>query len=88
MCPPRPTANPRSGTPPVFLQMRGRPGFCPDALRARVSLRRIDFCVRGNGDMEPQLLLGSDLVGATLGVVGFGRIGQRSPNAPGDFDCV
>ena len=35
---------------------------------------------------DPQLLLGADLVGATLGIIGFGRIGQAVAKRARGFD--
>ena len=35
---------------------------------------------------NPQLLLGADLVGATWGIIGFGRIGQAVAKRAGGFD--
>ncbi len=35
---------------------------------------------------DPQLLLGADLVGATLGIIGFGRIGQAVAKRAQGFD--
>jgi glyoxylate reductase len=36
---------------------------------------------------ETQLLLGHDLHGATVGIIGFGRIGQAVARRVGGFDC-
>ena len=37
---------------------------------------------------EPELLLGHDLHGATVGIVGFGRIGQAVARRLSGFDCT
>ena len=37
---------------------------------------------------EPELLLGHDLHGATVGIVGFGRIGQAVARRLAGFDCT
>ena len=39
-------------------------------------------CARGVGDVRARTLLGVDVHGATLGVVGWGRIGQAVGGAP------
>jgi glyoxylate reductase len=47
------------------------------------------FVRRGEwGTWEPELLLGHDLHGATVGIVGFGRIGQAVARRLEGFDCT
>jgi glyoxylate reductase len=47
------------------------------------------FVRRGEwGTWEPELLLGHDLHGASVGIVGFGRIGQAVARRLEGFDCT
>ena len=44
---------------------------------ARRIVEGMDYIRNGHWETwEPETLLGADLTGATLGIVGFGRIGQ------------
>lgn len=78
---------PVGNTPGVLTDATADQAFALLLAAARRVVEGADYVRRGQWTTwHPQLLLGADLVGATLGIIGFGRIGQAVAKRAQGFD--
>lgn len=78
---------PVGNTPGVLTDATADQAFALLLAAARRLVEGVDYVRAGKWTTwHPQLLLGADLVGATLGIVGFGRIGQAVAQRAQGFD--
>lgn len=78
---------PVGNTPGVLTDATADQAFALLLAAARRVVEGVDYIRSGQWTTwHPQLLLGADLVGATLGIVGFGRIGQAVARRAQGFD--
>lgn len=74
-------------TPGVLTDATADQTFALLLAAARRMVEGVDYIRAGKWTTwHPQLLLGADMVGATLGIVGFGRIGQAVAKRAQGFD--
>lgn len=74
-------------TPGVLTDATADQTFALLLAAARRMVEGVDYVRAGKWTTwHPQLLLGADMVGATLGIVGFGRIGQAVAKRAQGFD--
>lgn len=78
---------PIGNTPGVLTAATADLAFALLLAAARRVVEGVDYIRAGQWTTwHPQLLLGADLAGATLGIVGFGRIGQAVAKRAQGFD--
>lgn len=78
---------PVGNTPGVLTDATADQAFALLLAAARRIVEGVDYIRDGQWTTwHPQLLLGADMVGATLGIVGFGRIGQAVAKRAQGFD--
>lgn len=78
---------PVGNTPGVLTDATADQAFALLLAAARRVVEGVDYIRNGQWTTwHPQLLLGADLAGATLGIVGFGRIGQAVAKRAQGFD--
>lgn len=78
---------PVGNTPGVLTDATADQAFALLLAAARRLVEGVDYVRTGQWTTwHPQLLLGADMVGATLGIVGFGRIGQAVAKRAQGFD--
>jgi lactate dehydrogenase-like 2-hydroxyacid dehydrogenase len=78
---------PVGNTPGVLTDATADQAFALLLAAARRVVEGVDYIRAGKWTTwHPQLLLGADLVGATLGIVGFGRIGRAVAKRAQGFD--
>ncbi|MBM4425781.1 MAG: D-glycerate dehydrogenase [Chloroflexi bacterium] len=78
---------PVGNTPGVLTDATADQAFALLLATARRVVEGVDYIREGQWiTWHPQLLLGADLAGATLGIVGFGRIGQAVAKRAQGFD--
>lgn len=78
---------PVGNTPGVLTDATADQAFALLLAAARRVVEGVDYIRAGQWTTwHPQLLLGADLAGATLGIVGFGRIGQAVAKRAQGFD--
>lgn len=78
---------PVGNTPGVLTDATADQAFALLLAAARRLVEGVDYIRNGQWTTwHPQLLLGADMVGATLGIVGFGRIGQAVAKRAQGFD--
>lgn len=78
---------PVGNTPGVLTDATADQAFALLLAAARRIVESVDYVRNGQWTTwHPQLLLGADMVGATLGIVGFGRIGQAVAKRAQGFD--
>jgi glyoxylate reductase len=78
---------PVGNTPGVLTDATADQAFALLLAAARRVVEGVDYIREGQWiTWHPQLLLGADLAGATLGIVGFGRIGQAVAKRAQGFD--
>jgi glyoxylate reductase len=78
---------PIGNTPGVLTDATADQAFALLLAAARRVVEGVDYIREGQWTTwHPQLLLGADLAGATLGIVGFGRIGQAVAKRAQGFD--
>jgi glyoxylate reductase len=78
---------PVGNTPGVLTDATADQAFALLLAAARRLVEGVDYIREGQWTTwHPQLLLGTDLAGATLGIVGFGRIGQAVAKRAQGFD--
>lgn len=78
---------PVGNTPGVLTDATADQAFALLLAAARRVVEGVDYIRKGEWTTwHPQLLLGADLVGATLGIIGFGRIGQAVAKRAQGFD--
>lgn len=78
---------PIGNTPGVLTDATADQAFALLLAAARRVVEGADYIRAGKWTTwHPQLLLGADLVGATLGIIGFGRIGQAVAKRAQGFD--
>jgi len=78
---------PVGNTPGVLTDATADQAFALLLAAARRVVEGVDYIREGQWTTwHPQLLLGADLAGATLGIVGFGRIGQAVAKRAQGFD--
>jgi glyoxylate reductase len=78
---------PVGNTPGVLTDATADQAFALLLAAARRLVEGVDYIREGQWTTwHPQLLLGADLAGATLGIVGFGRIGQAVAKRAQGFD--
>jgi glyoxylate reductase len=78
---------PVGNTPGVLTDATADQAFALLFAAARRLVEGVDYIRDGKWTTwHPQLLLGADLTGATLGIVGFGRIGQAVAKRAQGFD--
>jgi glyoxylate reductase len=78
---------PVGNTPGVLTDATADQAFALLLAAARRVVEGVDYIRAGQWiTWHPQLLLGADLAGATLGIVGFGRIGQAVTKRAQGFD--
>jgi glyoxylate reductase len=78
---------PVGNTPGVLTDATADQAFALLLAAARRVVEGVDYVRNGEWTTwHPQLLLGADMVGATLGIIGFGRIGQAVAKRAQGFD--
>jgi glyoxylate reductase len=78
---------PVGNTPGVLTAATADQAFALLLAAARRLVEGVDYIRNGQWTTwHPQLLLGADMVGATLGIIGFGRIGQAVAKRAQGFD--
>ncbi len=78
---------PIGNTPGVLTDATADQAFALLLAAARRVVEGVDYIRAGKWTTwHPQLLLGADMVGATLGIIGFGRIGQAVAKRAQGFD--
>lgn len=78
---------PVGNTPGVLTDATADQAFALLLAAARRLVEGVDYVRAGKWTTwHPQLLLGADLAGATLGIIGFGRIGQAVAKRAQGFD--